>query len=69
MTDEHSTMGDTRPNEDGKPGGVWMATCTCGWFRAGNYARTNEIAEYAALRLANAFGTEHEKDPTKEVGK
>jgi hypothetical protein len=56
---QHSTMADTRPNDD-RPGGTWVVTCTCGWKDEGNYARTNEIAESVALRLANAFGAQHE---------
>jgi hypothetical protein len=55
----HHTMGDTSQHSD-HPGGTWTVTCTCGWSRTGGYARTNEIAEYAALRLANLYGREHE---------
>lgn len=62
----HVTTADTLPRTDG-PGGSWSVSCTCGWSKTGDYARSNEIAEYVALRLANAFGTEHERDPLHEV--
>lgn len=59
----HSTLGDTIPNE-GAPGGTWTVTCAeCTWARSGTYARTNMMAEYVALRLANAFGAQHEANP------
>lgn len=58
---KHSTMADTTPNED-RPGGRWTVACSCGWTKEGRYARTNEIAEAVALRLANAFGEGHEKE-------
>lgn len=64
---EHSTLADTRPNENA-PGGTWFVACTCGWSKVGKYARTNEIAEAVALRLANAFGEQHEKDPEATPG-
>ena len=63
---EHYTMGDTYPNADA-PGGVWQVLCTCGWIKSGKYARTNEIAEAVALRLANAYGAEHQKNPDQEA--
>lgn len=63
---DHSTMGDTQPNTDGRPGGLWHVSCTCGWEKTGRYARTNEIAEAVALRLANAFGEQHERNPLAE---
>lgn len=56
---EHSTMADTIPNDDA-PGGKWIVVCSCGWEKTGRYARTNEIAEAVALRLANLFGDRHE---------
>jgi len=62
----HSTMGDTTPNSD-KPGGIWLVTCSCGWKKSGTYARTNTIAEAVALRLANAYGQDHEKNPEKDI--
>lgn len=62
MGQQHSAMADTRPNQDG-PGGVWFTTCTCGWMTTGTYARTNEIAEAVALRLANLHGQRHEENP------
>lgn len=58
---QHSTTADTLPRTDG-PGGTWAVSCTCGWARTGDYARTNAIAEAVALRLANALGADHEKE-------
>lgn len=62
---EHSTVGDTLPNQDA-PGGSWLVACTCGWEKSGTYARTNQVAEVVALRLANAIGHRHEKNPEEE---
>lgn len=59
---DHATIADTLPHTD-RPGGAWQVVCTCGWRRDGTYGRTNEIAEAVALRLANCFGSEHEKNP------
>lgn len=61
----HSVMADTIPDEE-RPGGLWTAVCTCGWTKEGRYARTNEIAEAVALRLANAYGSGHEKEMSCE---
>lgn len=58
---ECHTLADTIPNDPGTPGGRWTVQCTCGWLREGAYARTNEIAEAVALRLANMFGKQHEE--------
>jgi hypothetical protein len=59
----HSTLSDTVPNTDG-PGGTWSVACAeCNWNYSGTYARTNTVAEAVALRLANAYGRLHEKDP------
>ncbi len=62
VSTQHHTTGDTLPNKD-RPGGTWTASCTCGWEKTGRYARTNVMAEYTALRLAHAYGAQHEEDP------
>lgn len=58
----HQTIADTQPHSDGQPGGHWFVACLCGWEDSGKYARTNEIAEAVALRLANARGSVHEDE-------
>jgi hypothetical protein len=58
----HQALADTQPHTDGSPGGHWFVACLCGWEKSGTYARTNEIAEAVALRLANAHGTNHENE-------
>jgi hypothetical protein len=60
----HDTMPDTLPHTDG-PGGTWSTTCLCGWSDSGTYARTNEIAEAVALRLATLAGQQHEREAGK----
>lgn len=63
MSEQHATRSDTVP--DPKGGGEWVALClTCGWEKAGHYARTD--AEPTALRLANLQGDLHE---TTELAK
>lgn len=55
-------MADTEPGE-GRTGGLWTVSCTCGWERTGRYTGTHLMAEYSALRIANSFGTRHEENP------
>ena len=58
----HSTLGDTKPYRDGSCG-EWFVTCNgCQWSKSGNYVQTDKLAEYAALRLANFYGAQHEAE-------
>lgn len=44
------------------PGGLWAATCPCGWSRSGLYARDG-IGAVVAERLAQAWAARHLAHP------
>lgn len=58
---QHVTHSVTRPYDD-HPGGLWEAVCTCGWSKAGPYARDG-MGQTAAARLARLHADRHRANP------
>lgn len=61
---QHDTHAYALPY-DGLPGGIWQATCTCGWSKAGPYARDG-VGERVALRLAQSWADRHRASPLED---
>ena len=57
----HTTMASVRPFPT-QPGGLWETTCTCGWSKAGPYARDG-VGEIVAMRLAETWAAQHRANP------
>jgi hypothetical protein len=58
---EHMMAVSAVPHAD-RPGGVWSATCSCGWRRSGAYARDG-MGRTAAARLARILAQRHLAHP------
>lgn len=57
----HQVESFVEPYPD-RPGGLWSAVCSCGWSKAGPYARDG-AGEIVADRLAGAWADRHRKNP------
>lgn len=57
----HSTSAGVRPFPD-QPGGLWEVICSCGWSKAGPYARDG-AGEIVAQRLAETWAAQHRDHP------